>query len=61
MKVNQAKKIVMIAENYRTVIVQNKKTMEEFLIWLSNLEEFLDIDKMRKIIYDEHIIDDMND
>ncbi|CDW85648.1 UNKNOWN [Stylonychia lemnae] len=56
-----SKKIVRITENFMNVMSINKQTMEEFILWLSNIENFLDIDKMRKVIYDEQIIEDMND
>ena len=40
---------------------KNKEIYQEFLIQISNLEDLIDCDKIRKIIYDEIILDEMND
>ncbi len=40
---------------------KNKEIYQEVLIQISNLEDLIDCDKIRKIIYDEIILDEMND
>eukprot|EP00347_Sterkiella_histriomuscorum_P012535 403368200 len=60
-QIEKAQQIQNVGQNFAVLVQMNKETMYELLIQLSNLDDLVDIDKLRKVVYDENVINQMSE